>query len=191
MHQQQQHPPHPQQQKQLSYQEQPMYPSGQQQELFANDYLFDAPSPVPTMSSLDVGIPIVPSQQQQQQQQHSQSQPQPQQLQQLHASPSPLHVPDYIKTSCSPEMPIKASPVDQLAWAPWEDLAAHPDDQVTYATPAHTHTSFDDNPRDEADYHGTKHLKVFTSSKKDDDGEFRKGQQFYLNVHLSDEDSMR
>ncbi|KAH7044216.1 hypothetical protein BKA57DRAFT_468994 [Linnemannia elongata] len=88
-------------------------------------------------------------------------------------------------------MPIKASPVDQLAWAPWEDLAAHPDDQVTYATPAHTHTSFDDNPRDEADYQGTKHLKVFTSSKKDDDGEFRKGQQFYLNVHLSEEDRMR
>ncbi|KAF9302894.1 hypothetical protein BGZ91_009223, partial [Linnemannia elongata] len=185
--QQQQPHPHQQHQKQLSYQEQqqPIYSPGQ--ELFANDYLFDAPSPVPTMSSLDMGIPIVPSQQQQQQQ----SQSQPQQLQQLHASPSPLHVPEYIKTSCSPEMPIKASPVDQLAWAPWEDLAAHPDDQVTYATPAHTHTSFDDNPRDEADYQGTKHLKVFTSSKKDDDGEFRKGQQFYLNVHLSEEDRMR
>ncbi|KAK5799335.1 hypothetical protein F5H01DRAFT_111878 [Linnemannia elongata] len=144
LQQQQQQPhPHQQHQKQLSYQEQqqPIYSPGQ--ELFANDYLFDAPSPVPTMSSLDMGIPIVPSQQQQQQQ----SQSQPQQLQQLHASPSPLHVPEYIKTSCSPEMPIKASPVDQLAWAPWEDLAAHPDDQVTYATPAHTHTSFDDNPR--------------------------------------------
>lgn len=114
LQQQQQQPhPHQQHQKQLSYQEQqqPMYSPGQ--ELFANDYLFDAPSPVPTMSSLDMGIPIVPSQQQQQQQQ---SQSQPQQLQQLHASPSPLHVPEYIKTSCSPEMPIKASPVDQLAW---------------------------------------------------------------------------
>ncbi|KAF8946459.1 hypothetical protein BGZ47_000462 [Haplosporangium gracile] len=191
MHQQQhQQQPYQQlQQKQASYQEQQqlIYSPGQQQqqqELFANEYLFDAPSPVPTMSSLDMGIPIVPSQQQQ-------SQSQPQQPQQLHASPSPLHVPEYIKTSCSPELPIKASPVDQLAWAPWEDLAAHPDDQVTYATPAHTHTSFDDNPRDEADYQGTKHLKVFTSSKKDDDGEFRKGQQFYLNVHLKEEDRMR
>jgi hypothetical protein len=38
---------------------------------------------------------------------------------------------------------------------------------------------------------GTKHLKVFTSSKKDDDGEFRKGQQFYLNVHLKEEDRER
>ncbi|KAF9903286.1 hypothetical protein EC991_004014 [Linnemannia zychae] len=76
--------------------------------------------------------------------------------------------------------------------SPWEDLAAHQDDQVTYATPAHTHTSFDDNPRqDDADFLGTKHLKVFTSSKKDDDGEFRKGQQFYLNVHLKEEDRMR
>ncbi|KAF9104089.1 hypothetical protein BGX29_002466 [Mortierella sp. GBA35] len=178
-------------QKQQQYQE-PMYLSGQhqqqQQDLFAgSDYLFDAPSPVPTMSSLDMGIPIVPSQQQHQQQ----SQSQPQKLQQLHASPSPLHVPEYIKTSCSPELPIKASPVDQLAWAPWEDLAAHPDDQVTYATPADTHTSFDDGPRDDAEFLGTKHLKVFTSSKKDDDGEFRKGQQFYLNVHLKEEDRMR
>ncbi|KAG0267441.1 hypothetical protein BGZ95_002854, partial [Linnemannia exigua] len=181
-------PQQQQQQKQHSYQEQnSVYPpEQQQQELFASDYLFDAPSPVPTMSS-DMGIPIVPSQQQQQQQSHSQ----PQQLQQLHSSPSPLHVPEYIKTSCSPELPIKASPVDQLAWAPWEDIAAHPDDQATYATPAHTHTSFDDNPREDADFLGTKHLKVFTSSKKDDDGEFRKGQQFYLNVHLKEEDRMR
>ncbi|KAG0200844.1 hypothetical protein BGX31_003965, partial [Mortierella sp. GBA43] len=36
-----------------------------------------------------------------------------------------------------------------------------------------------------------KQLKVFTSSKKDDDGEFRKGQQFYLNIQLSPEDRER
>ncbi|KAK3805885.1 MAG: hypothetical protein J3Q66DRAFT_123568 [Benniella sp.] len=34
-------------------------------------------------------------------------------------------------------------------------------------------------------------LKVFTSSKKDDDGEFRKGQQFYLNIQLNPEDRER
>ncbi|KAG0057022.1 hypothetical protein BGZ83_002260 [Gryganskiella cystojenkinii] len=132
------------------------------QDLFTNDYLFDAPSPVPTMSSLDLGLP--PNQQ-------------------LHASPSPIHIPEYSQLSCSPDMPIKNSPVDsQPSWAPWGDNVAHP------ATPAHSHNSFDDDAKDNT---GIKELTVFTSSKKDDDGEFRKGQQFYLNVQLKDEDRER
>ncbi|KAK3820992.1 MAG: hypothetical protein J3Q66DRAFT_366748 [Benniella sp.] len=122
------------------------------------------------MSPLELGISSVPSQQ-------------------LHGSPPPLNIPEYIQTS--PDMPIKTSPVDsQLIWAPWSDTSAQPDDQATYATPR-THTSFDDTSRDETEFTGTKHLKVFTSSKKDDDGEFRKGQQFYLNIHLSEEDRER
>ncbi|KAF9115604.1 hypothetical protein BGX27_007183 [Mortierella sp. AM989] len=140
--------------------------------LFTNDYLFDAPSPVPTMSSLDIAVPVVPVQQQQQQ---------------FHNSPSPIHIPEYIQQSCSPDMPIKHSPVDtHPVWAPWNDGVVHPDDQVAYDTPA----SFDESPSD-GDFSGPKHLKVFTSSKKDDDGEFRKGQQFYLNVHLNEADRER
>ncbi|KAF9205447.1 hypothetical protein BGZ49_004015 [Haplosporangium sp. Z 27] len=143
------------------------YQHQQAEIIFNNDYLFDAPSPVPTMSSLDVA-PIVPVQQQQ-----------------FHNSPSPIH----IQQSCSPEMPIKNSPVDnQPVWA-WNDGVQ--DDQVVYATPTHTHTSFDESPRDDGEFTGPKDLKVFTSSKKDDDGEFRKGQQFYLNIHLSEEDRER
>ncbi|KAF9021424.1 hypothetical protein BGZ52_001755, partial [Haplosporangium bisporale] len=72
----------------------------------------------------------------------------------------------------------------------WEASPPHNDD-LAYATPAHTHTSFDEGSRDDVDFTNTKHLKVFTSSKKDDDGEFRKGQQFYLNIHLSPEDQER
>ncbi|KAI1317037.1 hypothetical protein EDD11_009103 [Mortierella claussenii] len=183
----------PQQQRQLLPQQQPPQQMNlmqenksahfqqhpQPQDLFANDYLFDAPSPVPTMSSLDIGIPLVPAQHQQ----HPQ---------QFHSSPSPLHIPEYIQQSSSPDVPIKTSPVDNpLVWAPWGDTTAHLEEQVVYATPADTHTSFDENSRDDSEFLGTKHLKVFTSSKKDDDGEFRKGQQFYLNVHLSPEDRER
>ncbi|KAF9926980.1 hypothetical protein FBU30_003589 [Linnemannia zychae] len=150
-------------------------PIQQQELLAAHDYLFDAPSPVPTMSSLDMSAPVVPSLQSQQQPLQLRSQPQ-----QLHTSPSPHHVPEYIKTSCSPEMSIKTSPVDLLSFALWDE-----------ATPAHTNTSFNDSPNDNAAFMETKHLKVFTSSKKDDDGEFRKGQQFYLNIHLKEEDCLR
>ncbi|KAG9322046.1 hypothetical protein KVV02_006064 [Mortierella alpina] len=158
-----------QQQRQQQQQQQQQHPH----DIFANDYLFDAPSPVPTMSSLDIGLAGAAPQQ-------------------LHASPSPLHIPEYGQSSCSPDMPIKTSPVDQsITWAPWGDSAVHTDDQAVYATPAHTHTSFDEGSRDDADFNGTKHLKVFTSSKKDDDGEFRKGQQFYLNVQLKEEDRER
>jgi len=86
-----------QQQQQHPHQLYPQHIQMQQQsisqDIFANDYLFDAPSPVPTMSSLDLGIS--PGSQ-------------------LHASPSPLHIPEY---SQSPDMPIKNSPVDnQPAW---------------------------------------------------------------------------
>lgn len=155
LNQEQKHAQHPYQQQQ------------QPQDLFVG--LIDAPSPVPTLSPLDMGISSVPSQH-------------------LHGSPSPLHIPEYIQQSLSPDMPIKTSPVDsQLVWAPWTDAPAHPEDQGAYATPAHT--SFEETSRDE--FTGTKHLKVFTSSKKDDDGEFRKGQQFYLNVHLNEEDRER
>ncbi|KAF9984255.1 hypothetical protein BGZ65_000734 [Modicella reniformis] len=90
-------------------------------------------------------------------------------------------------------MPIKTSPVDsQFVWAPWGDVSAHTDDQRAYATPAYTHASFDETPRDEFEFTSCpKDLKVFTSSKKDDDGEFRKGQQFYLNIQLNEEDRER
>ncbi|KAF9360647.1 hypothetical protein BGX26_008324 [Mortierella sp. AD094] len=162
-------------QKPMHQQQSPYHQQPQQDIIFTNDYLFDAPSPVPTMSSLDIGVPVVPVQQQQQQ---------------FHSSPSPIHKSAYVQQSCSPDMPIKSSPVDSSAWIPWSDGVVHPDDQVAYATPAHTHASYD-SPRDDGDFSGPKHLKVFTSSKKDDDGEFRKGQQFYLNVHLSEEDRER
>ncbi|KAF9910680.1 hypothetical protein BX616_010802 [Lobosporangium transversale] len=156
----------------------------QQQDLFANDYLFDAPSPVPTMSPLDLSIAVVPAQQ------HQHQHPQPQQF---NSSPSPLHIPEYVQQqSCSPDMPIKTSPVENpLIWAPWSEPTAHTEEQAVYSTPALTHTSFDENSRDEVEFTGIKHLKVFTSSKKDDDGEFRKGQQFYLNIHLTEEDQER
>ncbi|KAI8596698.1 hypothetical protein EDD21DRAFT_387481 [Dissophora ornata] len=125
------------------------------------------------MSSLDLGISS--------------------QQQQLHDSPSPIHIPEYIQQSCSPDMPIKSSPVDNPQTWPdlWREAPPGSEEQAAYATPARTHTSFDDTSRDDVDFTGTKHLKVFTSSKKDDDGEFRKGQQFYLNLHLSEEDSER
>ncbi|KAG0263808.1 hypothetical protein BG011_008008 [Mortierella polycephala] len=143
----------------------------QHQDLFANEYLFDAPSPVPSMPSLDMGVPGVPSH--------------------LHASPPPLNIPEYIHTSCSPDMPIKTSPIDNpLVWA-WGEVAVHPDEQAVYNTPARTNTSFDEGSRDDVEPTGPKHLKVFTSSKKDDDGEFRKGQQFYLNLQLKEEDRER
>ncbi|KAF9577498.1 hypothetical protein BGW38_007255, partial [Lunasporangiospora selenospora] len=75
---------------------------------------------------------------------------------------------------------------------PWKETVGHADRHVPYATPTHTHTSFDENAKDEFELSaGPKVLKVFTSSKKDDYGEFRKGQQFYLNVQLNDEDSER
>ncbi|KAF9354500.1 hypothetical protein BGX26_007675 [Mortierella sp. AD094] len=118
------------------------------------------------------------------------SSPQPNQHPQQHPSSSPVAIPGYMQTSCSPEMPIKASPVEQqLSWTSWEEAISQQED--TYATPARTHTSFDEGSREEAESAGTKHLKVFTSSKKDDDGEFRKGQQFYLNIQLNQEDSER
>ncbi|KAG0024735.1 hypothetical protein BGZ80_008893 [Entomortierella chlamydospora] len=92
-----------------------------------------------------------------------------------HTSSSPVAASGYMQTSCSPEMPIKASPVEQqLSWTSWEEAISQQED--TYATPARTHTSFDEGSREEAESVGTKNLKVFTSSKKDDDGEFRKGQ---------------
>ncbi|KAG0005332.1 hypothetical protein BGZ80_011325 [Entomortierella chlamydospora] len=165
-------------QKSIHQQQSPYHQQQQPDIAFANDCLFDAPSPVPTMSSLDIGVPVVPVQQQQQQQQ------------QFHSSPSPIHKTEYVQQSSSPDMPIKSSPIDSSAWIPWSDGVVHPDDQVAYATPALTHVSYD-SPRDDGDFSGPKHLKVFTSSKKDDDGEFRKGQQFYLNVHLSEEDRER
>ncbi|KAF8940418.1 hypothetical protein BGZ58_006562 [Dissophora ornata] len=147
----------------------------QQQQMVANSqYLFNASSPVATISASEMGV--MASQQFTQQQQQN-------------LSSSPAAIPGYLQTSCSPEIPIKASPVEpQLSWPSWEEASQQDD---SYATPAHTHTSFDDSPREDTEYSGTKHLKVFTSSKKDDDGEFRKGQQFYLNIQLSPEDAER
>ncbi|KAG0265668.1 hypothetical protein BG011_004267 [Mortierella polycephala] len=158
-----------QQTAQTSHQQQ----RSQQDLLSANSqYLFNTSSTVPTISASDMGI-ISP------QHQH-----------QPHMSSSPVTAP-FLQTSCSPEMPIKASPVEhQLTWASWEDASSQQGDN--YATPAHTHTSFEEGgARDDVEFAGTKHLKVFTSSKKDDDGEFRKGQQFYLNIHLNQEDRER
>ncbi|KAF9210126.1 hypothetical protein BGZ49_005522 [Haplosporangium sp. Z 27] len=107
-----------------------------------------------------------------------------------HATSPPVTVPGYLQTSRSPEMPIKASPVEpQLSWTAWDESVSQQDD--IYATPARTHSSFDEGSQEEHEPAGTKHLKVFTSSKKDDDGEFRKGQQFYLNIQLRPEDSER
>ncbi|KAI1315349.1 hypothetical protein EDD11_000957 [Mortierella claussenii] len=143
----------------------------QQQQLNTNGQYLFSPSPVTTLSASAMTA-VSPQQQQQ------------------NMSTSPVTIPEYLKTSCSPEMPIKASPVEQqLSWASWEETISHNDD--SYATPAHTHTSFDESSREEAEPAGTKRLKVFTSSKKDDDGEFRKGQQFYLNIQLNAEDRER
>ncbi|KAG0333272.1 hypothetical protein BG000_009307 [Podila horticola] len=154
----------------------------QHQQLVHNEYLLDTPSPVPTMSSLDISV----------QQQHQQQLQQQQQQQQIQMSSPPGNVPEYLQSSCSPEMPIKASPVEhQLSWASWDESSPPHNDDIAYATPAHTHTSFDEGSREDVDFTNTKHLKVFTSSKKDDDGEFRKGQQFYLNIHLNPEDQER
>ncbi|KAF9934318.1 hypothetical protein FBU30_002457 [Linnemannia zychae] len=172
----------PQQQQQQQQQQQhrpqqqsrPQQPRTQQELLGVNNNIFTSPSTAPTISDMNVM-----QQQQQQQQQHQQ---------QLNASPSVM--PGYLQTSCSPEMPIKASPVEQqLSWTSWEDTASHQED--IYATPCRTHTSFDDGPREEVPFTGTKALQVFTSSKKDDNGEFRKGQQFYLNIQLNKEDCER
>ncbi|KAG0373453.1 hypothetical protein BGX24_011682, partial [Mortierella sp. AD032] len=128
---------------------------------------------------------VLQHQQQQQQQQHHNNQ-----QQQMNASPAAM--PGYLQTSCSPEMPIKASPVEQqLSWTSWEDASSQQQQDDIYATPCRTHTSFDDGPREDVAFSGTKTLEVFTSSKKDDNGEFRKGQQFYLNIQLSKEDRER
>ncbi|KAF9145707.1 hypothetical protein BGX30_007300 [Mortierella sp. GBA39] len=148
----------------------------QQQQQAVNNNIFTSSSTVPTISDMNV----LHQQQQQQQQQHSQ---------QLNASPSTM--PGYLQTSCSPEMPIKASPVEQqLSWTSWEDTPSQQQEDI-YATPSRTHTSFDDGPREDVPFTATKTLEVFTSSKKDDNGEFRKGQQFYLNIQLNKEDRER
>ncbi|KAG0202683.1 hypothetical protein BGX28_004878 [Mortierella sp. GBA30] len=177
----QQHPTPQQQQHQQQQQQQQQ--RSQQDLLAANSqYLFNTTSPVSTIST-NVGLV---SPQQGPHHHHRQQQHHPQHHHQ-NMSTSPVAIPGYLQTSCSPEMPIKASPVEhQLSWASWEEAASHDD---SYATPTHTHTSFDEGAREE--FPGTKHLKVFTSSKKDDDGEFRKGQQFYLNIHLNQEDRER
>ncbi|CAO3566209.1 unnamed protein product [Mortierella alpina] len=168
-----------QQQPHTSHQQQ--QPQQQQHTLAASgQYLFNPSPPVPTISTTNIGLVSSHPQAHHHHHQHH-----PQQHHQ-NMSTSPVAIPGYLQTSCSPEMPIKASPVEhQLSWASWEEGAPQDD---SYATPAHTHTSFDEGAREFA---GTKRLKVFTSSKKDDDGEFRKGQQFYLNIHLNQEDRER
>ncbi|KAG0055696.1 hypothetical protein BGZ83_007703 [Gryganskiella cystojenkinii] len=155
----------------------PHHPPPQQQQQ-QNAYIFSGQAAVP---SLDMNLSA--AQHNQQQQQHNR---------QHNASTSPVAIQSqYLQPSCSPEMPIKASPVEQqLSWASWEETGTSQED--SYNTPAHTNNSYDDSTRDDvAEFTGTKALKVFTSSKKDDDGEFRKGQQFYLNVHLNAEDRER
>ncbi|KAF9912703.1 hypothetical protein EC991_009439 [Linnemannia zychae] len=178
----------PQQQQPQPQQQQHRQQSRPQQELLAvNGNIFTSSSTVPTIS--DMGVL-------QQQQQHHNSQQQ-QQQKQMNASPAAMS--GYLQTSCSPEMPIKASPVEQqLSWTSWEDTPTQqqqqqqqPQHEDIYATPCRTHTSFDDGPREDIVFSGTKTLEVFTSSKKDDNGEFRKGQQFYLNIQLNKEDRER
>ncbi|KAF9135634.1 hypothetical protein BGW39_001514 [Mortierella sp. 14UC] len=170
----------PQQQQPQQQQPQHRQESRPQQELLAvNGNIFTSSSTVPIS---DMGVL---------QQQHHNNQ---QQQQQMNASPAAM--PGYLQTSCSPEMPIKASPVEQqLSWTSWEDTPPQQQQQQQhddiYATPCRTHTSFDDGPREDIAFSGTKTLEVFTSSKKDDNGEFRKGQQFYLNIQLNKEDRER
>ncbi|KAF8940126.1 hypothetical protein BGZ47_007881 [Haplosporangium gracile] len=160
----------PQQQQQQQHRQQQQQSRSQQEFLAGNNNMFTS-STVPTISDVNVLH---------QQQQHNQ---------QLNASPSAM--PGYLQTSCSPEMPIKASPVEQqLSWTSWEDTPSQQQEDI-YATPCRTHSSFDDGPREDIPFTGTKTLEVFTSSKKDDNGEFRKGQQFYLNIQLNKEDRER
>ncbi|KAG0006349.1 hypothetical protein BGZ65_008630 [Modicella reniformis] len=160
------------QQVSIGYQDATQQARPQQDLMGANGhYLFNTSSPMPILSAPEMGM-MSPQQSQNQYQQNQQ-----------HIASSPSH----LQASCSPEMSIKASPIEpQLSWT-WEEGISQQDD--TYSTPAHAHLGFDGTRGDFAG--APKPLKVFTSSKKDDDGEFRKGQQFYLNIELNLEDRER